>query len=97
MVYEIDKKDYGRLLISSDLLLDGDISWIKIWEKEVLESNDGNHYEKTISVIPSKEGNYLVYELKDLPSKNLIIEYDIQIHPEMNNGALSCGFEIDIE
>ena len=67
------------------------------FNNERQEGNFKENYQKTLKITPSKEDHYLVYKLKELPSKNLIVEYDIQLHPEMKDGAFLCMFEIDIK
>ena len=100
--YVLNKREYGRILISRKLLTEDWESNINVFEFDPEESYykiysipDKSKYPGIIEFIPYIESDYLVYEIDKLPSQKLF--FWLVAHsgtdPEV---SFICGFGIEI-
>ena len=98
--YSIDKKEYDRILISSNILQTNDNNPIIVWEKDqwdILSSNDTINIDPTpIDYTPTLESNYFVYELDRLPHQNLVFGLSVKFADDEIHGSYGCDFEIEL-
>ena len=100
--YVLNKREYGRILISRKLLTEDWESNINVFEfdpeenyNEIFSLRDKSTYPGIIEFIPYIESNYLVYEIDKLPSQELF--FWLIAHAGTDPaGSWICGFEIEI-